>query len=135
IIGTSSIIVMLSLGFGMSDSFEKQLAQWGDLTTINVHKGWSEGPGKEMEALDDKAVASFKEIPNVVAVSPTIETFATIINGRYITQAQIKGIDPDSMEDFGFNIGEGRLLNQSDNMALVFGADMMSNFHDPKARV
>lgn len=40
IIGASSIIVMLSLGFGMSKAFEDQISQWGSLTTINVHKKW-----------------------------------------------------------------------------------------------
>lgn len=135
IIGTSSIIVMLSLGFGMSQSFEDDLAQWGSLTTINVHKGWSEAPGVKVEALDDKAVAIFKSIPNVVAVSPTISSYGTIINGRYINPAQIKGIDPGSMEDFGFQIEEGRLLNSSDDLALVFGSETATQFHDPKARV
>ena len=69
IIGVSAIIVMLSLGFGLSNFFEEQIAQWGDLTTINVYRGWSDIPGKEQVALDDKAVESFKSIPNVVAVS------------------------------------------------------------------
>ena len=65
IIGASSIIVMLSLGFGMSKSFEEQIAQWGSLTTINVQKSWVEQPGQKQAVLDDKAVASFKLIPNV----------------------------------------------------------------------
>ena len=135
IIGTSSIIVMLSLGFGMSVSFEEQMAQWGSLTTINVHKGWSDVPGKKIEALDDKAVASFKDIPNVVAVSPAVETYGMIINGRYEAHAQIKGIDPDAMEAFGYEVSEGRLLNNSDDLSVVFGAEVKGNFYDPKSRV
>lgn len=135
IIGTSSIIVMLSLGFGMSESFETQMAQWGSLTTINVHKGWSEIPGKKVPKLDDKAVATFKSLPNVIAVSPAVQTYGMIINGRYIVNTQIKGIDPDSMEAFGFETAEGRLLNSSDDMAVVFGANVPLNFHNPKSRV
>lgn len=135
IIGTSSIIVMLSLGFGMSESFEAQMAQWGSLTTINVHKGWSEIPGKKVEPLDDKAVASFRAFPNVIAVSPAIQTHGTIINGKYETNAQIKGIDPASMEAFGFKTAEGRLLNSSDDMAVVFGAEVSSDFYNPKSRI
>ena len=135
IIGTSSIIVMLSLGFGMSQSFEEQMAQWGSLTTINVHKGWSDIPGKKVEALDDKAVAAFKSIENVIAVSPAVETYGMIINGRYEAHAQIKGIDPDAMEAFGFEVAEGRLLNKSDDLSVVFGAEVQGNFYDPKSRV
>ena len=135
IIGTSSIIVMLSLGFGMSESNEELISQWGSLTTINVHKGWSDIPGKKVEALDDKAVASFKSIPNVVAVSPAVNMYGIIINGRYQAHADIKGIDPDAMEAFGYTVSEGRLLNHQDDLAVVFGAEVFQSFYDPKSRV
>lgn len=67
VIGTSSIIVMLSLGFGMTKAYEDQIAQMGDLTTINIHRGYGGDPGmggNQKEAiLDDKAVATFKSMP------------------------------------------------------------------------
>lgn len=134
IIGASSIIVMLSLGFGMQIGFQEQMAQWGSLTTINVHKGWSDIPGKKVPELDDKAVVLFKEIKNIIAVSPTLETYGAIINGKYMAQMPIKGIDPESMESFGFEIEEGRLLNKSDELTIVFGGQMKYNFYNPKAR-
>jgi ABC-type antimicrobial peptide transport system permease subunit len=137
IIGASSIIVMLSLGFGLSQAFEDQISQWGSLTTINVHQKWVDPsmPGQEQAKLDDKAVTAFKGLPNVVAVSPTIETYGAVINGRYVANTPIKGIDPDVMAEFGFEAAEGRLLNGSDELTIVFGGGMMHNFHDPKARV
>ncbi|MDY0235739.1 MAG: ABC transporter permease [Gudongella sp.] len=140
IIGASSIIVMLSLGFGLSQAFEDQIAQWGDLTTINVHQSWNDPSipspsiGKEVK-LDDAAVASFKMIPHVTAVSPTLETYGTVINGKYIAGIPIKGIDPDTMEEFSFEIGEGRLLEKNDEMTIIFGSDMAQNFYDPNARI
>lgn len=135
IIGTSSIIVMLSLGFGMSKSFEEQIAQWGSLTTINVQKSWVEQPGQKQAVLDDKAVASFKLIPNVAAVSPMLEAYGSIINGRYLSNAPIRGIDPDSMEAFGFEVAEGRLLSKNDELTVVFGGRMKDSFYEPKSRV
>ena len=135
IIGASSIIVMLSLGFGMSKAFEEQIAQWGSLTTVNVRKSWeAPQPGKKEMPLDDKAVASFKTLTNVVAVSPTLQVYGSIINGRYVASGSIKGIDPDSMEDFGFEAAEGRLLNNKDTLTVVFGGQMQNNFYEPKAR-
>ncbi|MDU5082066.1 ABC transporter permease [uncultured Tissierella sp.] len=135
IIGASSIIVMLSLGFGMSKSFEEQIAQWGSLTTINVQKSWVEQPGQKQAVLDDKAVASFKLIPNVAAVSPMLEAHGSIINGRYLSNAPIRGIDPDSMEAFGFEVAEGRLLSKNDELTVVFGGRMKDSFYEPKSRV
>lgn len=137
IIGASSIIVMLSLGFGMSKAFEDQISQWGSLTTINVHKKWVDRsqPGQKEVALDDKAVLSFKALPNVEAVSPILETYGTIINGKYISNVPIRGIDPESMEAFGFEVEEGRLLTNSDDLTVVFGGGVKYSFHDPKSRV
>lgn len=137
IIGASSIIVMLSLGFGMTQSFEDQVSQWGDLTTINVRKQWIDQPipAQKQVSLDDKAVITFKELPNVIAVSPTLETYGTIKIGKYESNAPIRGIDPDTMEAFGFETQEGRLLNNNDKLSVVFGGQMKNSFYDPKSRV
>ncbi len=137
IIGASSIIVMLSLGFGMSKAYQDQIAQMGSLTTITVRKKWVDRPqpGQKELALDDKAVASFKGLQNVVAVSPILETYGSIINGRYVSSAPIRGIDPDAMEAFGFEVEEGRLLNKNDELTVVFGGQMKYSFYEPKARV
>lgn len=128
---------MLSLGFGLTGFMEEQISQWGSLTTINVHKKWADPsqPGQKEVKLDDKAIASFKTIPNVVAVSPMLQEYGAVINGRYIAQVPFRGIDPDTMEAFGFEAAEGRLLNNKDELTVVFGSSMIHNFWDPNAKV
>lgn len=135
-IGTSSIVIMLSLGFGMSKSLEDQVASWGSLTTINVFQGMGgqAGQGGKSGKLDKNAVQSFKKIHHVKSVNASKENYGKIINGRNESSSQIIGIDPNIMEDFGFNIAEGRLLNSSDKMSLVFGGAMSENFFNPKSR-
>lgn len=137
IIGTSSIVVMLSLGFGLSQAFEDQISQWGSLTTINVYKKWQDPsmPKNKIVNLDDAAVTAFKTLPNVEAVSPTLETYGVIKTGKYMTDVPIKGIVPDAMEAFGFEAAEGRLLNDNDELTIVFGGGMARNFYDPKSRI
>lgn len=139
IIGTASIVVMLSLGFGMQDAFQGQIARMGSLTTVNVHKAYDDfgggqptGPYKKV-TLDDKAVMEFKRLPHVMAVTPIVETYGTIVNGRYISQVPIKGIDPSSMEQFDFKLKEGRLLQAGDDLNVVFGGSMEHSFYDPKS--
>lgn len=134
IIGTSSIVVMLSLGFGMNKSMEDMISSMGSLTTINVRKPWDQQPGKKTPALDDKAVQSFKKLKNVAAVSPSLETYVLIKTGKYEANLSVKGIDPNVMEEFGFKIDQGRLLNSKDDMSIVFGANGKDMFNDPKAR-
>lgn len=139
IIGTSSIVVMLSLGFGMQEAFKSQLARMGSLNTINIYKsfgGYGEMPSDRNNRdvkLDDQAVLNFKNIPHVTAVTPIIETYGIIKSGRYTSHTSIKGIDPEAMEHFDFKIGEGRLLQAGDNLNFVFGGGMKYNFYDEKA--
>ena len=139
IIGTSSIVVMLSLGFGMQEAFKSQLDTMGSLTTITIYKGYGGYGGSPLEdkkdaKLDDKAVMDFKNMEYVKAVTPVVETQGMIINGRYQAYAQLKGIDPTAMEDFDFKIQDGRLLQPGDGFFLVFGGAMPKNFYDPKAK-
>ena len=128
---------MLSLGFGLTGFMEEQISQWGSLTTINVHKKWADPsqPGQKEVKLDDKAIANFKQIPNVIAVSPMLQEYGAVINGRYMAQVPFRGIDPDTMEAFGFEAAEGRLLNNKDELSVVFGSSMIHNFWDPNAKV
>lgn len=140
IIGTTSIIVMLSLGFGMREAQQNQIEQMGSLTTITVNKGYGGmaigggmGGGSSRDiALDDKAVESFKRIPNVSAVTPILETYGLLVNGKYQSHTSIKGIDPDVMEDFDFKIAEGRLLTSMDDLMAVYGGEMKQSFYNPK---
>jgi len=139
VIGAASIIVMLSIGFGLSQAFEDQISQWGSLTTINVYPKWSDpsmpSTGNTQVYLNDEAVASFKSISHVVAVNPIVEAYGTVIDGKYITSVPIRGIDPSIMEDFGFEVTEGRLLDESDEMTAVFGGQVAMSFYNPKATV
>ena len=142
IIGTSSIVVMLSLGFGMQEAFRSQLTSMGSLTTITVYKdGYGGGYGdfdnsnkRNKDAkLNDKAIMDFKNMPHIKAVTPIVEAYGLIVNGRYTAHAPLKGIDPTVMEDFDFKVKEGRLLQPGDDFAIVFGGTMEHNFQDEKA--
>jgi|LSQX01.1.fsa_nt_gb ABC-type antimicrobial peptide transport system permease subunit len=143
VIGATSIIVMLSLGFGISKANEDQIASMGSLTTITIHEGYgggmymdgSMGGSAEEKILDDKAIATFKAMKNVTAVTPLLETYGILVAGRYQNHLQIRGIDPDAMEAFEYDkLQEGQLLSSTDDMSAVFGAWVADSFWDPKSR-
>ncbi|MBR5488115.1 MAG: ABC transporter permease, partial [Firmicutes bacterium] len=54
-IGCTSIVVMVSIGIGMTESTNQMLEEMGDLSIIEVSRGWNE-TGEETAALDDTAV-------------------------------------------------------------------------------
>ena len=92
VIGTASIVVMVSLGLGLQKSVYDEMEQSGGLTTINVTGSESVGDGmmhssnsdksdKSDEAskyIDDNCVKKFGELEHVKAAAPIYETSATM---------------------------------------------------------
>lgn len=139
LIGTSSIIVMLSIGFGMQESYMNMLSRMGDLTTINIYKGYggyymdsSSGKNNNEVKLDDASIESFKNIPHVVAVTPLVETWGMLVSGKNMAYVTLRGIDPYAMEHFEYKVAEGRLLEPGDNLSVVFGGGMKYNFYNER---
>ena len=77
IIGTASIVVMVSLGIGLNEMTMEQIASWGSLTTIEVYANDNgslckivDGPSLLLPHLvlgpsyiTDEAIADFQKIP------------------------------------------------------------------------
>lgn len=136
VIGTSSIIVMLSLGFGMKEAFKQQISEMGSLNIITVsqgYRGYAEpnmNASKKQEELNDKSLISFSKIDGVKAVTPIVETYGKIVDGKYSAYLSIRGVDPKNMEDFDYKLADGRLLKSSDDLAVVYGGEVKNMFYD-----
>lgn len=138
VIGTFSIVVMLSLGIAMTESFNEQIMQMGSLTQITVNRyyypetdsdTWQ--PGKQQE-LDDNVVSKLKEIPHVRAVTPVQSMSAQFYSGKYQAWGSIYGISADAFKYFEFpEVEEGRYFTEDDTDALVCGSDALY-FYNPK---
>lgn len=138
IIGTASIVVMMSLGIGMDKSFEEQLKQMGSLNIINVDPYYlpDSSSGEIVQAtkgkLDDKALLAMSKIDGVEAVTPMLYTGLKVVSGKYVSFINLIGINIDSMEAFDFKIAQGRLPMKEDVNGLVFGSTVPQNFYNPK---
>lgn len=132
VIGTASIVVMMSIGIGLNKSYRQELEQWGSLQVIEVYNyNWDNSGGKV--SLDDRTVQTFKEMEHVEAVTPTVETSLMLVdNKRYVSDIQLRGIDPSVMEVFGYKVGEGRLLQEGDKACIILGAYTIESFRNPK---
>lgn len=145
IIGTASIVVMVSIGIGMNESFQKQVEQWGSLQVINVYTVgnnnyyYDDSQSTSNNKNDKKAteittntIEEFKKIPHVEAATPVMNEYLYFVAGKYVADASVQGIDPASMEAMGYKAEQGRVLQEGDSKTLVFGADVVSNFYNPK---
>jgi putative ABC transport system permease protein len=137
VVGTCAIVVMLSIGFGLSASFQEQIESYGNLHLIDVYSGggYMMGPGggqTKAAVLDDKTLASIEKIKGVAAVSPKVQIYISFGIGKYIAQASVIGIRPEVMQKFGYELQDGRLLQAGDKYAVVFGNQVPSWFYNPK---
>lgn len=137
VIGTSSIITMLSLGFGMSYSFKQSISEMGSLNTITVMENYDMGNrggsiSQKKVYLDDDALKTLKDINGVEAVTPVMDMNMKLNTGKYTAHINLRGVDPKSMEAFDYKIEEGRLLKTGDSYNMVFGGAVKRFFYDEK---
>ncbi|WP_294796547.1 ABC transporter permease [uncultured Fenollaria sp.] len=142
VIGSISIIMMISLGFGMTDSTKKQLASAGSLTQIDIYPanrygGMDEEDGKKKKTdkvakLDDATVEKLKKIPHVEAVLAT-EQFEAQINVKNLQgYASIIGVDPVEYAKFDIKLDSGRMLQEGDVNQVVMGRDVLRWLSNPQ---
>ncbi len=141
IIGTISIVVMISIGIGMKKSYTQQVMEQGSLTTINVSStgGYVDDKGNyvsiKADPMDDKLVAEIKALAHVKSVVPMIVTNMFLYNGRYQNNIQLYVLDSNYISGMEFPaLTAGNLPSPKDNKVIVFGSDSLSNFYDPTSR-
>lgn len=120
IIGTASVVVMLSLGIGLKSSMVGEAESYGSLTQIEVSSGYYGDSGSDAQYLNDSVVSSFEELPNVESVSPRLSITGTFLQGKWACYANIVGL---SQEDLAkIDIGEGTLPSpNAGTLELVVG--------------
>jgi ABC-type antimicrobial peptide transport system permease subunit len=142
VIGTSAIVVMISLGVGIAEAQDAMFEGFGDLTIINVY---SQGSSTE-SALDDTAVDSISAMSGVVVATPFMQYqpdngYMRITAGRkdrYETGGyMIYGVKPESLTLLGYEIAEGSFLGETDTgrkIAMISGPRFVYDFYDTKRR-
>lgn len=128
VIGTSAIVLMVSLGIGLQANMLAQLGDLGAATHINVMGGGMSIDGTEALALDEKAVQTLSALENVEAVLPSV--YVAVIQEirfkRFQTYMNIQGVPMDSFEQFGFELEEGRLPRT--DKEILLGAAVPAGF-------
>lgn len=147
IIGTASIVVMVSLGIGLNKSVMDQIEKSGGLTTINVYSGENMGyytassasttdsssADTEQLQLDDTMLEAIAAIPHVKIASPILSQSVILKQGSYEGYVNLRGMSLDALEKMNLPIGEGSLPEQgSTELQLVFGNQIITNFYNYK---
>ena len=147
VIGTSAVVVLVSLAIGLQRNANEQLYGIGDLTQIQVMPGFGGegggpvmmmgggGPGpSDMKLLTNSALDELRAIPGVEFVIPReyLFTGATIKYKKLEAGANIIGIDLDDLTALGVEAEQGEtLLGRG---TVVIGVMVSRNFYDPFMR-
>lgn len=126
IIGTASIVVMLSLGIGLKQAIMEQVSSAGGLTEIMVYS--DSEYGSDALLLDDSTVETFKELENVESVEPQLSYDMPVQAGRYESYIYLLGVSDEYLEKI--ELGQGEMPSGKGNMSIVVGNQMLSDFYD-----
>jgi putative ABC transport system permease protein len=142
VIGTAAVVVLVSLAAGLQRSFAENLGSIGDLTKITVlpgsyltaFGGSSPGRAGEEAVLNDRTLAEFRELADVVAVTPRepLTGGGTLRLNRLMGGAQVVGIDPDQVERLEFSLASG--ADRLGRWQVLVGARVAEGFYDPQAQ-
>lgn len=134
VIGTASIVVMISLGLGLQKSSMEQIEQYGGLTTINVYNysRWGGGQEEETEKINDEVVERMRQIDHVELVSPILETYVMAKQGSYEASFQIQGMTAEVLQQMNIEVGEGKLPSKDEGLQLFYGNQVITNFYNAR---
>lgn len=140
-IGTTSIVVMISLGLGLEASMLKEVEMNGGLNTVFVTGASSgngtvyygdESEGESDKRLTDKAIQELSGLEHVESAIPKYEMSVMLLGGGYEGWAELVAIPPEGMEQLHLDLEEGGRYPESGtgNMELVYGNGILTNFYE-----
>lgn len=130
VVGTASIVVMLSLGIGLQSAMLGQIQSEGSMTDIQVYN-WGSGSNGQQQQLTDDKVTEFEQLDHVKRVSPILSISAELTQGKYQSWVQIYGVTQEYMEQIPLAEGGRIPAANSNKLELLVGNSVPSNFYNP----
>ena len=136
IIGTASIVVMVSLGIGLNELNRELISSYGSLTAIEVFSEnyWEGGGAEEDESLylTEDTIAQMKQIEHVKSVYPKLEIQTMMIQGKYKAGMTLTGVPLEYMREI--NLAQGQVPSPGDkSLQLIYGNSVIQWFSDGKS--
>ncbi|MDE5939837.1 MAG: ABC transporter permease [Lachnospiraceae bacterium] len=132
VIGVASIVVMVSLGLGLSRSLMAQYESYGSLTQVTVNEPWGDSSTEEVKRLDQKLVDEILAMEHVESVYPMLRTQALAKYGSYEGYLQLQGLPREYFEDMDIKVGEGQLPGNDGQLTFFYGCQVLQDFYNAK---
>ncbi|HIT63328.1 MAG TPA: ABC transporter permease [Candidatus Ventrimonas merdavium] len=134
VIGTASIVVMVSLGVGLRELNKELIGSYGSLTAIEVRSDSYWGSGDDSSDplyLTDDTVAQMERIEHVTSVYPRLEAQVVMIQGKYTASMSLIGVPLEQLQEIP--LGQGHAPTAADKeLELIYGNGIIQWFSDGK---
>ena len=143
VIGTASIVVMISLGLGLQESMYAEVEKNGGTTGLTVtsrQEGAMESSGssgdasgeKEKKYVTDDLIKELRSLEHVKSVEPVLNLSAVAIKGKYEGSLELCGMTPEGLKSLNLELEAGGKLPDGDSaqLELVYGNAVLTNFYD-----
>ena len=145
-IGTASVVTMLSLGIGLDELNKESIAQSGSLKAIDVSVPYTRqnDTSKKSEPLyiKDETIKSFSRLEHVEGVSPVLSTSVIVMQGPYMLREQIVMQGPYMLREQIYGVGDdymdeiqlesGHLPKDKKKLEFVYGNFVIRDFFNQK---
>lgn len=145
VIGTASIVVMISLGLGLNKATMEDIERYGGLTTVQVYEGRGDSGGGSVAIsssssskdktlrLDDATVEMLSGLEHVESASPVLSISVVAKYGQYVNEwMDVQGMTAEALEDLSIDIGEGHLPLDDKELEFFYGNRIATQFYNPK---
>lgn len=135
LIGTASIVVMISLGLGLRKSAMEQVEQYGGLTTITVYANEDSQTTtneKKIKRLDDNVVKEISGLSHVQFASPVLQISVLAKQGVYQANLTIQGMTAKALANIDLEAAQGKLPQSGEGLQLFMGNQVVYDFYHGK---
>ena len=141
-IGTTSIVVMISLGLGLEAAMYKEMEMFGGLNTITVtgveagdqmiYYGGGDSQEESDKRITDEAVEELSRLNHVTSARPKYTMSVMLLKGGYQGWAELEAVTPAAMQELNLNLAEGGRLpaTGTSTLELVYGNGIITNFYE-----
>lgn len=131
LIGTTSIVAMLSIALGMKQMIIDQYSQYGSMTQVTVSQDYSQDQGSNIDyMLSDTVLERISQIEHVDKVNPILSIDAQAKQGRYQVWATIFGVPEDEIKKQTLADGKIPETTSGNMLELLCGNVIPAQFAD-----
>ena len=137
VIGTTSIVVMISLGIGMKEALLSEYESYGGLKSVEVsspgrYDDTDKDKDPEETLLTDARVQEFEAMEHVDSVDPCLTAQVVIKCGIYEGWFTLQGVSRKVLEEKAESLGQGSIPAEGGELQLIYGNMIPADFCNTK---